>query len=407
MSTSLKIDYINPSDLKPYAKNARKHSDSQIERIKRSIAEYGFINPVIINKKDGNLIVAGHARIKAAQEMNLPTVPTIDVSYLTSRQVKEYILADNRLAELSEWQDDLLREELTALLNEGSDLSMIGFEDFDLGLDDLVEGTDAEPDPIDREKPTMTQEGDIWILGDHKLMCGDSRSKANIDKLLGGELIDLLLTDPPYGVNYTESKNDALTNLHKGTTSKRSIANDNLADYKVFFTEFLAILPVNTYNSAYIFMSGQQLHTLRMSFEEAGFTWSDYLIWMKNHFVIGRKDYQPKHEYILYGWKGKHKFYGGRDLTTILEFDKPSKSDLHPTMKPIDLLEFLIKQSSEKGGIVFDSFNGSGSTLIAAHNTGRVYRGIEVDPYFVDQSVLRWEKATSRKAMKLEGKNHE
>lgn len=382
-----------PSELIKYAKNSRTHSSRQIERIKASIKEFGFLNPVIITKDD--VIIAGHARVQAAIALEIPTIPTVCASHLTQAKISAYVIADNKLAEFSKWDDTILDEELRMLASSDFDLSIIGFDD--LEFNDIAPTADMVPMPS--EDATPVQLGDIFLLGEHKLICGDCTDKDVIDDLLDGVMIDSVQTDPPYGVNLGD-KNRHLERARKGSRITTDIVNDNIDDYQSFFASFLSIIPLSAYNTVYCWMSGLKLQELRSAFDDAGITLGDYLIWVKNNHVLGRKDYNSRHEFCMYGWKGKHRFYGGHP-DTILEFNKPLKNDLHPTMKPVEMIAKLIMDGTKKGMNVYDAFTGSGSTLIACEQTDRIFYGVEIDPHYCAVTIKRWEEFTGKTAKKV------
>jgi DNA modification methylase len=227
-------------------------------------------------------------------------------------------------------------------------------------------------------------------------MCGDSTDSRQVKQLLGDRRVDQLLTDPPYGVNYA-AKNEMLNKFDKGNRVQTPIENDNITDYRAFFAAFLGCIPFADYNTVYVFMAGQELHSARLALDDAGIKWGDYLVWLKNNHVLGRKDYNAKHEFVVYGWKGKHKFYGDFS-TTVLEYNKPQKNELHPTMKPVELIARLMADGSTAAALVYDPFLGSGTTLIAAEQLGRTCYGLEIDPHYVDVIIKRWEQLTGKEA---------
>jgi len=306
------------------------------------------------------------------------------------------MLMDNRINE-SAWNE----ENVSFVLSEIPDFD---FEKFEMNFDEFrIEETKEETEEVP-EVPAEPKSklGDMYQLGRHKIICADCTIPANITKLLGETKIDQLVTDPPYGINYS-AKNEFLNKIDKGNRIQKNIENDNIEDYRKFFSDFLSVIPFNDYNTCYIFMAGLHLHELRMAVEDSDITWGDYLVWVKNNHVLGRKDYNPKHEFILYGWKNRHKFYGTENPTTVLEFVKPLVNDLHPTMKPIEILEKIIDDGSSKNANIYDPFLGSGSTLIACEQTGRTCFGMEIDPAYVDVIIKRWENFTGQNAIKYVG----
>lgn len=400
---NLNIEYQNISKLTPYARNSRTHSDEQVSQIAASIKEFGWTNPILIDEQDG--IIAGHGRLMAAQRLNESNVPTIRLVGLTEAQKKAYVIADNKLALNAGWDEEMLAVELEDLIGENYNTDLLGFSDKEINNILSTSGTDYEgltdEDEIPDVDKTDIKEGDMFALGQHRIICGDSTDKDVLNKLLGKETIDLLLTDPPYGVNYSQ-KNEFLNKWDKGNQVQRDIVNDEIEDLESFCTSFLNIIPFSQYNICYVFMGGQKLHHLRNAFDLSKLKFSQYLIWNKNNHVLGRNDYFPKHEFICYGWKNKHKFYG-TSSTTVLDFDKPLKSDLHPTMKPVALLEKLINDGSLPNQNVYEPFLGSGSTLIAAEKTNRKCLGIELEPHYMQVIIDRWQDYTGEKAEKING----
>lgn len=383
MNTTTEMQLVPIEKLVPYINNARTHSPEQITKLRSSLREFGFVNPVIIDK-DFN-VIAGHGRIMAAKEEGIKEVPCVFADYLTDAQKKAYILADNRMALDAGWDDELLRIELEELQGLDFDLALTGFDDKELASlfnTDIETKEDDFDVSAELEKPTFTHKGDVWILGRHRLVCGDSTSKETFDALMQDEKANLVITDPPYNVNY------------EGTAGK--IKNDNMADEK--FYNFLLDAFKNTESvmandaSIYVFHADTEGLNFRRAFKDAGFYLSGTCIWKKQSLVLGRSPYQWQHEPILFGWKqgGKHQWYTGRKETTIWEYDKPKKNSDHPTMKPIPLLAYPIQNSSMSNCIVLDPFGGSGSTLIACQQTDRICRTIELDEKFCDVIVKRY-----------------
>ena len=380
--TTSEMQLISVAQLIPYQNNARTHSKEQINKLRSSIREFGFVNPVIIDREYN--IIAGHGRIAAAREEGITEVPCVFVDHLTEAQKKAYILADNRMALDAGWDEDLLRVELEALEEMGYDLGLTGFDDKELAA--LFPAVEAKEDDFDVEaelqKPTFTRAGDVWTLGRHRLVCGDSTNAETYTTLMDGVKANLVITDPPYNVNY------------EGSAGK--IKNDNMAGEK--FYEFLLAAFKNMESvmaadaSIYVFHADTEGLNFRRAFADAGFYLSGCCIWKKQSLVLGRSPYQWQHEPVLYGWKknGKHQWYTGRKETTIWEFDKPKKNGDHPTMKPIPLLAYPIGNSSMANSVVLDPFGGSGSTLIACEQTDRICRTIELDEKFCDVIVNRY-----------------
>ena len=403
MSVSWLADKIAlwPTDkLIPYARNARTHSDAQVAQIAASIAEFGWTNPILAGS-DG-VIVAGHGRLAAAQKLGLASVPVVVLDHLTATQRRALVIADNRIAENAEWDDAMLRVELADLQGEGFDLDLTGFDadalaELMAGEEPVNDGqTDEDAVPEVGETP-VSRPGDVWQLGPHRLLCGDATVAASYDALLDGEAVDMVFTDPPYNVNYANSAKDKLRG------KDRAILNDNLGDG---FYDFLlaALTPILTHcrGGIYVAMSSSELDVLQAAFRAAGGKWSTFIIWAKHTFTLGRADYQRQYEPILYGWpEGAQRHWcGDRDQSDVWQIKKPQKNDLHPTMKPVELVERALRNSSRPGDVVLDPFGGSGTTLIAAEKSGRVARVMELDPKYADVIVHRWEDFTGKKAIR-------
>jgi len=389
------IEMVSIGQLLPYARNARTHDDAQVAQIAASIKEFGFNNPILI--ADDQSIVAGHGRLAAARKLGLAEVPVVRLSHLSDTQRKAYILADNRLALNAGWDNDLLKLELQELEIEGVDLEMLGFskEELDGLLNSLepTEGlTDEDAVPETPEEP-ITKPGDIWILGKHRLMCGDSTSLDHLEKLCNGRQVDMWLTDPPYNVAYEGKTKDALT-----------IKNDSMSDdtFRQFLRDAYTAADAVMKSGAvfYIWHADSEGYNFRGAAQDAGWKVRQCLIWKKSTMVMGRQDYHWKHEPCLYGWKegAGHLWAADRKQTTILEFDKPSRNGEHPTMKPVALFEYQMLNNTKGGDIVLDSFAGSGTTLVAAEKNGRVAYLMELDPKYCDVIVKRWEEFTGKKA---------
>ncbi|MEW6464504.1 MAG: site-specific DNA-methyltransferase [Pseudomonadota bacterium] len=393
-----KIEQWPTAKLVPYARNARTHSEAQVAQIAASIAEFGFTNPILAGS-DG-VIVAGHGRLAAAQKLGLDAVPVVVLDHLTPTQRRALVIADNRIAENAGWDEELLRVELEGLQDEGFDLDLTGF-DAD-ALAELLAGdepetvgqTDEDAVPEVGETP-VSRPGDIWKLGSHRLLCGDATVAASYAALLDGEAVDMVFTDPPYNVNYANSAKDKMRG------KDRAILNDNLGDgFYDFLLAALTPMVAHCRGAVYVAMSSSELDTLQSAFRAAGGHWSTFIIWAKNTFTLGRADYQRQYEPILYGWPegGERHWCGDRDQGDVWQIKKPQKNDLHPTMKPVELVERALRNSSRPGNVVLDPFGGSGTTLIAAEKSGRVARLIELDPKYVDVIVRRWEDYTGKKA---------
>ena len=383
MTTTKELQLIPIDKLIPYINNARTHSPEQIAKLRASLREFGFINPVIIDKD--YTIIAGHGRCAAAKEEGLTEVPCVLADHLTDAQKKAYIIADNRMAMDAGWDEELLRVEIEALEAEDFDPLLTGFDEDELSklFDD---GNDTKDDDFDvdaeLEQPAFTKPGDVWMLGRHRLVCGDSTKPETFTVLMDGQKANLVITDPPYNVNY------------EGSAGK--IKNDNMANDA--FYNFLLDAFKNTEAvmdgdaSIYVFHADTEGLNFRRAFADAGFYLSGCCIWKKQSLVLGRSPYQWQHEPVLFGWKkkGKHKWYAGRKETTVWEYDKPKKNSDHPTMKPIPLLAYPIQNSSLTNSIVLDPFAGSGSTLISCEQTDRICYTIELDEKFCDVIVKRY-----------------
>lgn len=383
MQTTTEMQLVSTDKLIPYVNNARTHSAEQIMKLRSSLREFGFINPVIIDREFN--VIAGHGRIAAAKAENISEVPCVFADHLTEAQKKAYILADNRMALDAGWDEEMLRVEIESLQAEDIDISLTGFDEKELAsLFDT--DTDAQEDDFDVDaelgKPCVTQSGDIWTLGKHTLVCGDSTKEDTYAALMDGRKANLVITDPPYNVNY------------EGTAGK--IKNDNMAAdkfYQFLFDAFSNMANVMADDaSIYVFHADTEGLNFRKAFADAGFYLSGCCIWKKQSLVLGRSPYQWQHEPVLYGWKkkGKHQWYTGRKESTIWEFDKPKRNGDHPTMKPVPLLAYPIRNSSMANSVVLDPFGGSGSTLIACEQTDRICLTIELDEKFCDVIVKRY-----------------
>ncbi len=380
----------------PHARNARTHSEAQVAQIAGSIAEFGFVNPVLVG--DDGVLVAGHGRILAARKLGLAEVPVIVLAHLTPTQRRALMIADNQIALNAGWNEEMLAAELTALREEAFDLDLLGFDDADLDrlLAENVDAKEAVDEAPELPADPVSRPGDIWVCGEHRVLCGDATVLSDVETLLGGELADMAFTDPPYNVNYANSAKDKLRGKN------RPILNDALGDaFGAFLYDACVNLLTVTKGGVYICMSSSELDALQKAFRAAGGKWSTFVIWAKNTFTLGRADYQRQYEPILYGWKDgtDHYWCGARDQGDVWFFDKPTKNDLHPTMKPVALVERAIRNSSKSRDIVLDLFGGSGTTMIAAERAGRRARLVELDPRYVDVIVRRWQETTGGSAV--------
>jgi DNA modification methylase len=387
--------------LVPYARNARTHSDAQVAQLAASIREWGWTMPVLIDEEDG--LIAGHGRVLAARLLGLEEVPVMVARGWSEAKRRAYVLADNKLALNAGWDDQMLATELSDLAADDFDMNLIGFSVSEIAAlsEDHRPGlTDVDEVPASPEEP-VSQLGDFWILGDHRLLCGDATRAADVGRLMGGELANMAFADPPYNVSYGNSAKDKM----RGTD--RPILNDALGDaFGAFIRDACVNILRSTNGGIYVCMSSSELDVLQRAFREAGGRWSTFIIWAKNTFTIGRADYQRQYEPILYGWReGIQSRYwcGARDQGDVWSFNKPTRNDIHPTMKPVGLVERALRNSSEINGIVLDPFGGSGSTLIAAHALGRRARIMELDPKYVDVIILRWQAFTGQEAMLANG----
>lgn len=418
----LKIEYRSTDELIPYALNSRTHDDIQVSQIAGSIKEFGFTNPVLID--ESGTIIAGHGRVMAAKKLNLDSVPTITLSHLSDIQRRAYVIADNKLALNAGWDEEMLRVEIESLLSSGFSVDLLGFSPEDLdGFSKEMERksglTEEDSAPPVSTSESICKPGDIWILGSHRLLCGDSTRIDQLEGLCSGRKIDLWLTDPPYNVAY-----------EGGTADKLKILNDSMDNDS--FRQFLR----DSYVAAdavmrpgacfYIWHADSEGFNFRGAAVDAGWKVRQCLIWKKSSLVLGRQDYQWRHEPCLYGskrcecdasatydeqhdpclygWKdgAAHLWNSDRKQTTILEFEKPSRNGDHPTMKPVALFEYQLKNSTKPGGAVLDSFAGSGTTIIAAEKSGRQAFAVELDPKYCDVIIKRWQDFTGMSAH-LEG----
>lgn len=384
MKTTTELNLVSIDKLIPYVNNARTHSPEQINKLRASLREFGFINPVIIDKAFN--IIAGHGRVLAARAEGIQEIPCVLVDYLTEAQKKAYILADNRMAMDAGWDEELLKVELESLEGEAFDLSLTGFDEKELA-DLFKEDSEIQDDDYDLtaalEKASFVEKGDRWIVGRHVLYCGDATNEEDVNKLMEDKKANLILTDPPYGVSFCSSaglkiQNDSLKN--------EDFYNFLLKAFKNMVTH------VEAGASAYIFHADTEGLNFRTAFVDAGFHLAGCCIWKKDSLVLGRSDYQWQHEPVLYGFlkNGKHNWYSDRKQTTIWEFVKPKRSENHPTSKPLDLLSYPIKNSSQENAIVIDTFGGSGSTLMACELTNRICYTMELDEKYASVILRRY-----------------
>jgi len=385
MKSTNRFEQVNIDRLIPYARNARTHNKEQILQLRSSLREFGFVNPVIVDK-DYN-IIAGHGRVLAAKAEGLTEIPCVFAEHLTEAQKKAYIIADNRLAQNAGWDEELLALEFADLKELGFDVELTGF-----GADEIeklfaADTGEVQDDEFDLtaalEQAAFVLPGDVWTLGRHRMICGDATDAATVKKLMDERKANLVLTDPPYNVNFEGS-------------SGLKIKNDSMKAEQ-FYTFLLSAFRnladnLESGGSAYIFHADTEGENFRRAFREAGFHLSGTCIWVKDSFVMGRSPYQWQHEPILYGWlkTGTHKWYAGRSEATIWNFAKPKRNGDHPTSKPLDLLAYPIKNSSQANGIVLDTFGGSGSTLIACEQADRICNMLELDEKYASVILRRY-----------------
>lgn len=422
-ASRLKIDYLSVEELNEYGKNTKLHPREQIEQIKKSIEAYGFDDPIAIDEH--KVIIEGHGRLLAAKELGIETVPVIYLRHLTEEQKKAYRIAHNKINMNSGFDMQMLQDELDEILTSDISLEALGFDEDE--IDDILQSTnevyefedfseaypqnttderevtyEASEDEFEHDeavaqiKEPRTKEGDIWQLGRHRLICGDSTDEDVIKRLMNGKEADLLLTDPPYNVAYQGATSDKLT-----------IENDDMsdADFANFLEGAFAAADANLRQGGafYIWHADTEGLNFRKACKAVDWQVRECLVWVKNTLVLGRQDYHWKHEPCLYGWKsGKaHYFVNDRTQTTVLEYDKPARNAEHPTMKPIPLFAKLIENSTKEKETVLDIFGGSGTTLIACEQLNRACRMVELSPLYCDVIVNRWEALTGKKARKV------
>ena len=413
----LNIEYVDIDLVKPSDKNPRTHTKEQVQQIADSMCKFGWVNPILVD--ENYEIIAGHGRLMAGKLLGYTKVPIAKLCHLSEKEKLGLLVADNRITENAGWDDEKLQEVMQQLHDENFDLSVLGFtnkelEKFRAEFDSEIEAAAIEDIVPDQTDKVISKQGDIWILGEHRLLCGDACIAENYDKLMKGEMANMVFTDPPCNVAYDES----FRNKNEKAENPRLIKNDNLGDeFQEFLTRAMENILEHTNGSLYICMGGSELHTLYKAFTDAGGKFDAYIVWVKNTFALSRSKYQHQHEWMVFGntesvYKEQHEaillgknpgdtapWYGGRNQTDVWNFDKPTNNDLHPTMKPVALIERAINNSSRTMDIVLDAFGGSGSTLIAAEKTNRRCRMIELDEKYVDTIVKRWQEFTGRDAI--------
>ena len=386
MKTTTDMQLVPVSKLVPYVNNARTHSPEQVMKLRSSLREFGFINPIIIDRDYG--IIAGHGRLLAAKEEGITEVPCVFVDYLTEAQKKAYILADNRMVMDAGWDEELLRVEIEALQGEAFDVSLTGFDEMELA-DLFKDGSDsgAEDDDYDLsaalEKAAFVERGDIWTVGRHRLMCGDATSAEDVAALMDDRKANLILTDPPFGVSFKSSSGLTIQN--------DSMKNEEFYNFLLSAFENMAD-HLEKGGAAYVFHADTEGLNFRRAFIDAGFHLAGCCIWVKDSLVLGRSDYQWQHEPVLYGFmqNGKHPWYSDRKQTTIWNFAKPKRNANHPTSKPLDLLGYPIGNSTQENAIVIDTFGGSGSTLMACEQINRTCCTMELDEKYASVILRRY-----------------
>ena len=390
MITTTQMQLVDINKLIPYVNNARTHSPEQITKLRSSLREFGFINPVLIDREYN--VLAGHGRIAAAKEEGIKEVPCVFVEHLSEAQKKAYILADNRMSLDAGWDDELLKVEMASLQEMGFDVGMTGFDESELA--DLFAADDkssAKDDDFDLtaalEKAAFVQRGDIWTVGRHRLMCGDATSAEDVAALMNGTKANLILTDPPYGVSFRSS-------------SGLTIQNDSMKNeefYNFLLSAFQRMVEhLESGGAAYVFHADTEGLNFRRAFVDAGLHLAGCCIWVKDSLVLGRSDYQWQHEPVLYGFlqNGKHKWYSDRKQTTIWNFAKPKRNADHPTSKPLDLLSYPIGNSTQENAVVIDTFGGSGSTLMACEKMNRICCTMELDEKYASVILRRYVEDT-------------
>lgn len=425
----LDVQYLDINLIKPFARNPRTHSKEQIQQIATSMMKFGWVNPILVDENFE--IIAGHGRVLAGKELGYETIPVAQLKHLSKEEKLALLIADNKISDNAGWDEELLRSAMEELYNGDFELEVLGYTNKEIekfkqefaAEKQMAEIEDVVPEFTDETK-VVSKQGDLWQLGEHMLLCGDATVAENYDRLMDGELANMVFTDPPYNVAYDESFRN--TKNEKGE-NPRFIKNDNLgSEFQGFLTTALTNILNHTNGSVYVCMGGSELHTLYHAFADAGGKFEAYIVWVKNSFALSRARYQHQHEWMVFGntesvYKEQHEcillgknpgestpWYGGRNQSDVWNFDKQTNNDLHPTMKPIALIERAINNSSRTMDIVLDAFGGSGSTLIAAEKTNRRCRMIELDEKYVDIIIKRWEDFTGKKAIhKDTGKTYE
>lgn len=399
----MEIKQVKVEALIPYAKNSRTHDDAQVSQIAASIKEFGWTNPILIDGDKG--IIAGHGRLMAARKLGMTEVPVIELKDLTPTQKKAYIIADNRLALNAGWDDQMLTIELNELLEDKFSLELLGFNADELNAllnpIEVTEGLTDEDDVPEPPPEPVTKLGDVWILGNHRLMCGDSTSIDAVDKLMP-ETANMLFTDPPYLMNFTGGIH---ADGSKSFNSKHGvIKNDKMSDEEGnnFLDSINSIIKIKVDGAFYITFYRLGIGKYYESLSRTGLQCRSLVIWDKGNHTLSNSDYMSMYEPIFYGWVNNHKFYGGKNGMDIWKIKRTAKNDLHPTMKPVELVEKALLDGSQINAVVLDLFGGSGTTLIACEKNNRLARIMELDPKYCDVIVKRWENFTGKQAVLAE-----
>lgn len=397
----MQINEIEVSKLIPYAKNSRTHDDAQVAQIAASIKEFGWTNPILVDGDKG--VIAGHGRLLAARKLGYDKVPVIELKHMTEAQKRAYVIADNKLALNAGWDNNFLALELQDLKDQDFDLTLLGFDDKELVAllaPEIVEGLTDEDEVPDTPIEPKTKLGDIYLLGNHRLMCGDSTSIDAVDKLLEFGKADMVFTDPPYNMDFTggiHADGSKSFNAKHGGIKNDKMSQSEAAD---FFDAINSIIYAYCVGAFYITFYRLGIGEYWKSLERVNLKVRSLIIWDKGNHTLSNSDYMSKYEPIFYGWTGSnHKFYGGNNGMDIWEIKRTAKNDLHPTMKPVELIEKALEDASKPNEIILDLFGGSGSTLIACEKTGRKARLMELDPKYCDVIVKRWEDFTGKKAV--------
>ena len=397
----MNIEYVKVGELQGYEFNTRTHSDEQVDQLAASIGEFGFTNPLLIDGE--RQIIAGHGRLAAATKIGMDEVPCIVLDHLSEAQRRAYVIADNKLALNAGWDEDLLKLELSALDQIGFDLSVVGFNADELsGLvidEDIAGGLTDEDDVPELAEIPISKVGDVWLLDNHRVMCGDSTSNNDVGKLMGGSIADMCFTDPPYLMDFTGGIH---ADGSKSFNAKHGgILNDKMSkeEGNNFLDDINLIIKNNVNGAFYITFYRLGIDGYFNSLERVGLKYRSLIIWDKGNHTLSNSDYMSMYEPIFYGWVNEHKFYGGNNGMDIWNIKRTKKNDLHPTMKPIELIEKALEGGSKKGDLVLDIFLGSGSTLIGCEKKGRKCYGMELDPKYVDVIIKRWQEYTGKQAV--------